>query len=162
MKKQIILLLAGLCLVGCGNQQDTIKESETIIGYIHIKDNLLMVDEVEIVKRDNTEKIEELQLIEASDFPSGYYIYNELKEINSYILTDETKYTFTDFEQLYVDKEAQDKLYETKILNEFIEASSYQNMELEELELDENYIPYFIEVLDGEVIGIFEDFTYTM
>lgn len=164
-KRLIITLLASsLILVGCdgGNNQETSSKSENIVGYIYIQDDKLMIDEVEIVKIDNKERVQELGLVESEDYPSGYYIYNKQQEVELFKLTDDTNYIFTDIKQLYVDEEIENKLYESKIVEQFIEGSSYQNIELDDIELDKHYIPYFVEVLDGEVISVKEEFSYTM
>ncbi|MFI3230247.1 MAG: hypothetical protein R3Y29_01670 [bacterium] len=160
----ITLLASSLILVGCdgGNNQETSSKSENIVGYIYIQDDKLMIDEVEIVKIDNKERVQELGLVESEDYPSGYYIYNKQQEVELFKLTDDTNYIFTDIKQLYVDEEIENKLYESKIVEQFIEGSSYQNIELDDIELDKHYIPYFVEVLDGEVISVKEEFSYTM
>ncbi|MFQ9698188.1 MAG: hypothetical protein ACLRY5_15270, partial [Zhenhengia sp.] len=69
----------------------------------------------------------------------GYYIYNPIAETVSFELTEDTLYSFIDFDLLFV-KEADDKrLYETTKKQEFLEGSAYQ-----EVPLEEQGIPYFI------------------
>lgn len=163
MKKLFVsLLLASSILVGCQGEEQVMAEPEIKVGYIYMKENQLLFDEVEIIGRENEKKIEELQLVEERDYPSGYYIYNEVQEIDSFVLTKETTYIFTDIEQKYVEQTAEDKVYETNNFMEFMEASAYQNLNLEDINLNQQYIPYFVEVLDGKVISIEEDFMYTI
>lgn len=130
----------------------------SITGYINIKGKQLLVDQVEIILSENNERIEELGLVREIHYPSGYYIHNEINKVEALTLTDETKYIFTDFKQIYTDGSA--KLYETISIEEFINGSSYRELDLENLE-EKHYIPYFIETNNGIVISITEDFRYT-
>lgn len=168
MKKRILFILA-LSLIfifsGCSNKPEALHEPETpyeperIVGYIYIQGDVLMVDEIEIVSREDTDRIKALGL-ESEGFPSGYHLYNPENNISSYKLTDDTTYIFTDCLQLYLDESIEKRLYETQKINEFIEGSSYQNTKLGDA--DKTYIPYFIEVYDGKVISIKEDIIYTI
>ncbi len=163
MKKLLVsLLLGSSILVGCQVEEQAIIEPEMKVGYIYIEENQLFFDEVEILYREDEEKLEELQLMEERDYPSGYYIYNQMKEIDTFALTNETTYIFTDIEQKYVEETVEDKVYETKDFIEFMEASSFQNVNLEDIDLNKQYIPYLVEILDGKVISIEEEFAYTM
>lgn len=165
MKKTVAFIFTlSLVLVfaGCSNKQEMPYEPETIIGYIYIQEDELMVDKVEIVTRNDTERINELGLEESSDYPGGFAIYNPESDISSFELTDDTKYIFTDYKQLYVDENIENRLYETKKINEFIEGSSYQDIKLEDIISEKHYIPYFIEVFDGKVVSVKEEFIYTI
>lgn len=160
MKKLIasfILICIPLLVLGCSSTTGT-KETEPqkLTAYMHIEGNEVQLDEVEIITTDDTERMEELGLTVNNDLPSGYHIYNETADAASYQLTDKTKYIFTDFNQLLVDPEVENRLYETTSKEEFLEASSYSDVPLEEQK-----IPYFFEVLDGKVISITEQFIYT-
>lgn len=144
------------------SQQEAISESKTLVGYIYIQDDVVMIDGVEIVTRDDEKRIDELQLVEEIDYPSGYYIHNESNEMHSYALIEDTRYIFTDYAQRYVDKNVENRIYETQNLAEFIEGSSYQHIPLEEIESHKHDIPYFVEVIDGVAVSITEKFPYIM
>ncbi len=139
-----------------------VEESTTIVGYIYIEEDQLKVDEVEIITSEDTARIEALGLEESRDYPSGYAIYNSESERTQFELTQNTTYEFTDYKQLYVDKTVETRVYETQKVDEFIKGSSYQAIKLEDRAAKKNYIPYFIEVFDGKVISIKEEFKYTM
>ncbi|SCZ07681.1 M56 family metallopeptidase [Alkaliphilus peptidifermentans] len=127
-----------------------------ITGYIVIEDNLLYLDEVEIITREDKERIEELDL--NADMPNGYHIYNEDIEKQTFEITNETTYTFFDYLRLFIKDEDSDRLYITTKKEEFI------------LHLNESYydsppaqkVPFFIEEKDGKVINITEKFEFTI
>lgn len=155
MKKNIYLFIALIftfVIAGC----DQSSEVQTLAGYIFIEDNMLYFDEVEIITKEDEDRIKELNLRESNDFPSGYAIYNPEVESVSYELMQDTKYIFTDYHLLFVKEANGNRIYETTIKQEFIDGSSYQHIPLEEQK-----IPYFIGVQDGKVISIKEEFIYT-
>lgn len=145
-------------LTGCHKAQLTQSDngSQSLTGYIFIQDHTLYVDEVEIVTSENTEKIKELGLTESKDYPNGYYIYNPTHDSIIFELTDDTIYTFTDFNLVFIKEENGKRIYTTNKKEEFLEASYYQNTSLEEQQ-----IPYFIDVSNGVVTHITEEFIYT-
>lgn len=127
-----------------------------VTGYIVIEGNSLYLDEVEIITREDKERIEELEL--NADMPNGYHIYNEDIEKQTFEITDETTYIFFDYNRLFIKDEDSDRLYTTTKKEEFI------------LHLNESYfdsppaqkVPFFIEVKDGKVISITEKFEFTI
>lgn len=129
-----------------------------IPGYMVMEDNSLYLDEVEIIKIEDKERIEELELKQNADMPNGYYIYNAEIEKQTFEITSETTYTFVDNNLLFVKDEDGDRLYTTTKKEEFI------------LHLNESYsdsppaqkVPFFIEVKDGKVISITEKFEFTI
>lgn len=154
----LLSLLLGLTMTGCtktGIPEPEYK-SESLVGYIVIKDNTLYLDEVEIVTREDNDRITELGLTIEHDLPDGYHIHNPISEIASFQLTDDTIYTFTDFNLHFIKEADSNRIYETTKKQEFLEASSYQDVILEEQK-----IPYFIVVDNGKVISITEEFIYT-
>ncbi len=160
MKKIIlgaVFFVLTLSLIACSHDgKVNTYAPESLAGYIFIGNNEIVLDEVEIITREDKDEIEKLGLVEANDYPSGYYIYNpEVKKVSLQI-TDDTKYIFTDYNQLYTKDENGERLYETTKLNEFLKGSSYHDIPLEE-----QRIPYFLEVYDGKVISITEEFIYT-
>ncbi|MFI3201314.1 MAG: M56 family metallopeptidase [Eubacteriales bacterium] len=141
------------------NAKEDEQDVSLITGYININESQLLVDQVEILTSGSVERIEELGLDIEQDLPSGYLILNEEKKVEVLKLTDETKFIFMDFRQINEDGSA--KLNETTSIEEFINGSSYQELDLENLE-DRHYIPYFIEIQNGVVITVTEDFRYTI
>jgi len=130
-----------------------------ITGYMVIEDDLLYVDEVEIIYREDTERIEELEKLgESITTPSGYHIYNPNTDKQTFKITKETTYTFVDYSFLFLEDGVEDRLYMTSNKEEFM------------LHLDESYydsppaqkVPFFIEVKDGKVISITEKIGFTI
>ncbi|MDD3571312.1 MAG: hypothetical protein PHY44_09455 [Lachnospiraceae bacterium] len=159
MKKlsaSFILICIPLFIFGCSKTVTNEAEPQQLSAYINIEGNEVQFDEVEIVTTDDTERIQDLGLTIENDLPSGYHIYNQTVDVESYQLTDETKYIFTDFNQLFVDPKVENRLYETTNKEEFLEGSSYSDVPLEDQK-----IPYFLEVSNGRVISITEKFIYT-
>jgi len=123
-----------------------------------IEDNLLYLDEVEIIRTEDKERITELKLNQQDDMPSGYYIYNVDTEKQTYELTKETVYSFVDTNLLFVKNKDSVRVYTTTKKEEFL------------LHLNTSYsdsppaqkVPFFIEVKDGKVISITEKFEFTI
>ncbi len=163
MKKSIILLISVLLfsMIGCVKTEveDPENEIEVLIGYIVIEDNNLHFDQVEIVNREDKERMEELDLDE-SDVPSGYAIINENQEKTTYELADKVVYKFTDVYLNFVEESEDDRVYITTKKDEFLKHLGEYN--LNDIPLFEQTIPYFIEVQDGKVISIEEKFEYTI
>ncbi|MGL6173523.1 MAG: hypothetical protein ACRC1P_02835 [Cellulosilyticaceae bacterium] len=134
---------------------EKVCQPEIMMGYLWIKDKVVYIDEVEIITTEQQGRIEELGLTVANDLPNGYYIYNEVKEAIPFELTDDTMYKFTDIDLKFAQDNI-DRTYETSKVQEFREASSYQDKHLEEQK-----IPYRIEVYQDKVISITEEFIFT-
>lgn len=151
----IIVIAIGIGLLANPNSSNI----DSIVGYIRIEGDSLYVDEVEIVKREDTKRMEELGLTE-TDVPSGYYIYNPGKETQVFKLTNKTKYEFVDFNLLFIKEEDGNRLYTTTKKEEFIQ------------HLNESYsdsppaqkIPFFLDIKlkEGKVIKITEKFEFTI
>lgn len=153
----ILLVVITLLIIQYSDAlQKSKQEPKFLTGYMFMKENKIDLDEVEIVEIEDTDRIKELGLNIKNHLPNGYYIYNPTVEIESFRLTDSTKYIFTDSNLCFVKEADSDRLYETTKLEEFIEGSSYQ-----ESPLEEQKIPYFIEICEGKVISITEKFIYT-
>ncbi len=135
------------------------NQPEGFVGNIVIEDNILHFREVEIVEWDEQERVKELNLSE-SDFPSGYTIINKDSGEMTFELTDDTIYTFTDVNLLFVNEAESDRLYTTTKKEEFLKHLGEYN--LNDIPLSEQKLPYFIEVRDGKVISITEKFKYTI
>lgn len=163
MKKSISLLIIVLVLfsmIGCVKTEveDSENEIEVLIGYIVIQDNNLHFDQVEIVKMEDKERMQELDLDE-SDMPNGYAIINENQEKITYELSDKVVYKFNDIYLNFIEESQADRAYITTKKDEFLKHLGEYN--LNDIPLSEQTIPYFIEVQDGKVISIEEKFEYT-
>lgn len=166
MKKFILFLciIFSVMLYGCNTNVDKTNEvnktesTKVIEGYIFINDNKVYVDRVEIIKDSDTERIEEIG-IDNSDMPNGYYIYNPTFEQEEYDITNDTAYDFVDYNMYYIneDKADGDRKYRTNNIDEFIKGSSYP----EDIPLEEQTIPYIIELQGDNVYSITEEFLYT-
>ncbi len=83
MKKQIGLLLGVLLLIGatgCGKEpqkQDMTGAYNVFEGYLTVKDNQLIVDEIKFIDLADKYWIDSLNLTE-EDMTNGYYIYNPM------------------------------------------------------------------------------------
>lgn len=166
MKKIILFLciIFSVMLYGCNTNADKTNEvnktesSQVIEGYIFIDDNKLYVDRVEIIKDSDKDRMEEIGL-DDSDLPNGYYIYNPTFEEEEYNITNDTAYDFVDYNMYYIDKDKADgdRKYRTNKVDEFIKGSSYP----EDIPLEEQTIPYIIELQGDNVYSITEEFLYT-
>lgn len=146
----------------------TSQVAETLTGYITIQNGQAILDEVEIITLDDTDRMEDLGLSPEEDLISGYYLYNEEESTRTFTLTDQTEYRFVDIGRLYITSDNLNGLnYTTTLLEEFIAGSSYEanNVGYEaSLESGEpvGRIPYFVEVQGDTVISITEEFSYTI
>ena len=101
MKKQIGLFLGVLLLIGatgCGKEpqkQDMTGAYNVYEGYLTVKDNQLIVDEIKFIDLADKYWIDSLNLTE-EDMLNGYYIYNPSDEKLTFTLNDETRYDFSE------------------------------------------------------------------
>ncbi|MGI6145763.1 MAG: hypothetical protein ACOYED_08375 [Peptococcia bacterium] len=130
---------------------------QSLAGHIVIAGDTLYFDQVEIVRREDKERVSELGLKDI-DMPSGYIIINENKEETVFELTGEVKYIFTDMDLYFVKESDSDRLYTTTQKAEFLKHLG----KLNDFPLSQQTIPYFIEVQNGKVISITEKFGYTI
>ena len=152
----LCLLVAVLLLSSCTAPSET----EVLSGYLVIRGDTLYFDQVEIIRTEDTQRIAELGLEEQRDMPDGFFIYNEKEEETAYTLTGETIYTFTDMELLFVKEEDGRRLYTTTDKEEFLQHLGVYN--LNDTPLSEQTIPYFIEIRNGKVISVKEEFEFTI
>ncbi|MDR7855409.1 M56 family metallopeptidase [Tissierella sp.] len=127
-----------------------------LAGYIVFDGNTLYLDEVEIITREDKDRAAELDLKDI-DMPNGYYIHNPSNGKTSFELTDETSYSFTDYNLLFVENPEGQRLYTTRNREEFMQhlTTSYTD------DPPAQKVPFFIEVKDGKVISIIEEFIFT-
>ncbi len=155
----IVLSVIIVITVGIGLLANPYNSNPDLIaGYIVIEDNLLYLDKVEIITLEDKERIEELKLDQNADMPNGYYIYNADMEKQTFKLTNETTYTFVDYNLLFVKEENGDRLYTTTKKEEFLLHLSTSYSDLPPAQK----VPFFIKVKNGKVINITEKFEFTI
>ncbi|TJX15434.1 hypothetical protein E9840_03290 [Tissierella creatinini] len=159
MRKVIVSVFIALLLLSIIGCTTTEEEIEVLTGYIVLEDNALHFRHVEIVKIDEKDRMEELNLTE-EDMPNGYAILRKNQVDETYELADEVEYIFTDVNLNFIqESEAQgNRLYTTTKYDEFLTHLG----DLNNIPLSEQKIPYFIKIQDGKVIGIEEKFEYTI
>lgn len=159
MKKAIALLFIILLIISVTGCATTIDEIEELTGYIVIKDNVLHLRHVEIVKIDDKERMNEYNLTE-EDMPNGYAIIRKNQADETYELADEVEYIFTDTNLNFIgESEAEgNRLYTTAKKDEFLMHLGDSN----NIPLSEQKVPYFIKIQNGKVISIEEKFEYTI
>lgn len=157
MKKQIGLLLGVLLLIGVtGCEKEPQKQDMTGVynvheGYLTVKDNQLIVDEIKFIDLADKYWIDSLNLTE-EDMTNGYYIYNPSDEKLTFTLNDETRYDFYDTGALFISEDNETRMYTTQEVSEFLKKFDVGNGEL-------GKTPFEIQVLeDGRVISIREIF----
>ena len=161
MKKIVVSLLAMMfifSMAGCNNKNEQPEqEPESVTGYIVIDNNTLHLVEVEIITLEDTERMTELKLTQQEHMPNGYYIYN-LGTENEYDLTEKTVYNFIDANLLFVENADGDREYTTTEKDEFIQRlnASYSDSP------PAQNVPFLIQVKDGKVISITEQFEFTI
>ncbi|WP_334076749.1 hypothetical protein [Paenibacillus sanfengchensis] len=116
MKKGAVfvnILVFIMVLISCSTDKPNASQPEQQIytGYLFLEGNTLKIDDFEFITFEDKERMQELGLTEA-DMPNGYEIYNENEDVKSYLLADNTKFTFYDTSNLFV-KEEDDKKYIT-------------------------------------------------
>lgn len=157
MKRCFSLILGMLLLtsaVGCQNDQQKQSVSgayNVYEGYLTVKDNQLIVDDIKFVDLSDKYWIDSLDLTE-KDMPDGYYIYNPSDEKLTFALNEETRYNFYDTGNLFVSEDNESRMYTTKELSEFLKKFDLGDGEL-------GKTPFKIQALeDGRVISIEEIF----
>lgn len=85
-----------------------LRDSYDICAIIReIGDGKVVLDTVEFITLDDTERMAELELTEA-DFPNGYYIYNADETTKEYTLADNAEFHFIDWGGEFVEEGAED------------------------------------------------------
>ena len=150
MKKILILVLVFVCMFSvCACNKDLVIENQTeICAFVkEIKDNVIVLDIVEYITREDIERINELKLSEF-DMPDGYYINNSEIELENFTLTETTTYGFIDWKNDFVE-EGEDREFYTTNRSEFIKyIDSYENSQPK--------MPFFIGIVGDKVISITE------
>ena len=157
MKKCIGLMLSAVLLIGAAGCQNNQQEQNmsgaynVYEGYLTVKDNELLVDDIKFIDLSDKYWIDSLNLTE-EDMTNGYYIYNPSDEKLTFTLNDETRYDFYDTGALFISEDNETRMYTTQEVSEFLEKFDAGNGEL-------GKTPFEIQVLeDGRVISIREIF----
>ena len=90
--------------------------------------------------------------------PGGHIIRPLNQDIRAFEITDTTIFNFVDIHLLFVEDEDGDRQYMTTYVDKFI------------LHLETNYsdrppaqtVPFLIEIVDGQLISVTEDFRLTI
>lgn len=152
----LVLVLLAVIFTACSPA----SKAESMAGYIIFEENTLFIDPIEIITTKDTARITELQLSQSADMPNGYYLLNDSIEKQDYQLTEKTVYTFTDVDLLFIKPEDADgdRLYTTTKKEEFLQhlLTSYSD------DPPAQKVPFFVEVKNGKVISVREEFSYTI
>lgn len=132
---------------------------EGLVGNILISGQDLSFRELDLVEWQDQSKVKDLDLME-EDFPNGYLILKKSEEVINYEISNQAIYSFTDSGLLFLQESEGNRLYASSDKEEFL--SHLENYGLKGLSLDEQKIPYFIEVKNGKVISISEKFRYSI
>jgi len=149
MKKVLLLILAVGMLSVCACSNDTGAENETEVCAMvkEIKGDVIVVDVVEYVTAEETDRIAQLKLTEA-DMPDGYYINNAETELDEFKLTEGTVYNFIDWKNDFVE-EGYDRNFSTTNKEDFLKyLNTYENSQPQ--------MPFFFSIVNNEVVSITE------
>lgn len=128
------------------------KDGEIRAGFIRIEGDNLYFDEVEMIERDDKERIKRLGLDEERDLITGYYIHNEEVAEEVFKITEDSFYYFTDLETYFVEKDADNRGYVTDDEEELIKHFGGKSPRY----------PVFIENYNWKLRRIIEKFSYTI
>ncbi len=167
-----MMLLAGL-MVGCTTNQDAPPAEDTLgnvtddtqievsdissatqiptkLYYIvsaNTQSHTLTLDEIAWITPEETDRLQELNLDADTDFPNGFYIYNETDEL--------VEASFSDMAQcVYLDYENNFEPIETDI-SDFLQHYEEQFKTNAEIA---TATPYHIAIEDGEIFYISEQY----
>lgn len=150
MKKILMGIVAVICMFFiCACNNDTINEKKPeICAYIkEIKDNVIIIDTVEYITKEDVERVKELKLSEF-DMQDGYYINNFEIQLDMYTLTEDTIYHFIDWKNDFVEK-GENREFSTTNKDDFIKyLNTYENSQPQ--------MPFFFDIIDNKVISITE------
>ena len=150
MKKILLSFLAVICIFSiyaCNNEVVIENQAEICAFVKEIKDDIIVIDTVEYITNEDTERIAELQLTNL-DMPNGYYINNTEIESEEYMLTQTTTYSFIDWKNDFVE-EGENKEFYTTNKEDFIKyLNTYENSQPK--------MPFFIGISGDKVISVTE------
>ncbi|WP_105616370.1 hypothetical protein [Vallitalea okinawensis] len=145
-----VICLVSLSFVSCTQSDIESSKEDLLIGHISIESHTLYLDEIEWITDEDKDRIEELELSQQNDMPNGYYIHNPSTDTVSFEITDETIYNFIDWGNDFTSQEA-DRNYSTTNKSDFIKyLNTYSD--------DAAKVPFWVEVKDGYIISITEQF----
>lgn len=138
---------------------DIPEEGITLTGFIADfdtpKTNTFQFDQVEYLEtKDDSERIQQLELDEERDMPSGYYIYNSEIDFKTLQVTKDTIYSFIDWNDRFVteneDLTGRDKSYSTKDKEKFMAYLSPYNPPYKDR--TPPVPPYIVHIKDGTTV----------
>lgn len=126
----------------------------TYIGYISNFEesfpNLFHFDPVEWLTLEDNNRLEALN-IDSNELPNGYYIHNEVQEVYSFKLNEDTEYNFIDWGNNFASSDDDRFHYSTKDKGEFIQyLTTYTDYAVK--------VPFWIITKDGFVQSITEQY----
>ncbi|ABR47686.1 hypothetical protein Amet_1490 [Alkaliphilus metalliredigens QYMF] len=100
----LLILVLGI-LIGCSPEETNTENVEPteILVYVSDFDNekgIITFDQVEWLSLEDTERITELGLNIDTDFPSGFYVYNEVEKEESLELSDNVEAELVNWDDL--------------------------------------------------------------
>lgn len=147
--KLVALISVLILLVSC-NADENDDNKKLHIGYIKLEENVLYLDEVEWITDENKDRIKELDLSQQSDMPNGYYIFNLTSDTILFQIKEKTVFNFIDWGNDFVGED-EDRNYSTTSQEEFIQyLNTYSDKAAK--------VPFWIDIKDGYVISITEQF----
>ena len=130
-------------------------ENINMVAYIAFKEDKLIIDQVELIKLKDTNRLRQIDVNASKEMPNGDRLYNESKELLEIVISPNVIYRFTDKNRIYEKKDI-DKIYETDKLEQFYKASAYKKG----TSVNQQTTPYFIEIIDGKVAKVTEEYIY--
>lgn len=131
--------------------EEIVSEDNSVCAYIRkIDGDKITLDVAEYIDSADSERIDELKLSEAQDFPNGYYIYNPDETTAEYSLSEDTLYTFVDWNREFTDKDA-DMFVSTNSIDTF---KKY----IESYEDAKPGMPFFFEFDGDRVLSVTENY----
>lgn len=149
MKKIALCFFVTLCILSvCACHPIAADDKTEICALVkELKDSVIVVDAVEFVAVEDTERVAELGLTDL-DMPNGYYIHNVEMKLEEYTLTSETVYNFIDWKNDFV-QEGENRAFSTTKKEEFQKyLNTYENAQPK--------MPFFVEIIGDKVICITE------
>ena len=182
MKKVCIILLFLLVFTACSTNEHESNEIFPLAGFIEIRGNVLQItpvevfilyegddigfqdsfwDAVEFIHRNDIQRMETLGLT-MYDFPSWvhirpnwhsdkqlYYVEQAGIETLSFMITDNTEFTFVDSQLLFDTNPYGNRQRVTNSVDEFMHYFFPS-------------VVHFIEVQNGNIVRLFQDFGFTI
>ena len=126
------------------------EAKSTVLGFIRIDSNRIIVDPIEWITPENTKRMEALG-IEEVDMPNGYYIHNAEVEKVEYKVDTNIEYRFIDWGNDFASNDEERFSYSTRDKTEFLE---YLNTYADKAAK----VPFWITIQDDAVLLVEEQY----